>query len=402
VVVLRHNGGGTGNIRTRDGNSISLNNTNMYAELQHDGTNWIAVLVNNQNLGADTTLTIAGGAVTRSLPRHLIDTEAAAASDDLDTISGGVEGDYLELCSVNTARVVRLTAAGNIRLVGSSTRKLETTAPITLRYDGTNWAEEQQAVILRTPLSSTLFGSTLLRVPDRAIADDGVSNGYRLSVLPAFEASNIILVQAAAATLQPTGCATPTIANTPANANDADSVFITLPSTAAAGNLAGFISTTFNLTRRQHNPEVVWLVKTPATPDPITSVRYWPLLTSAAITDVDTIAGATEVAGFRFSTVAGDAGWRPVVKDSTTQNTGAAIGTVAANTLYLLKLRLDTAAGIAYFTVKTSFAAAWPTETQLSTNLPAAATDLGACVRVIPQAASIRVLNFGRMSIVSQ
>lgn len=399
-IVIKH---ATGNIRTANTQDYILNNINRVVMLIHNGTNWLAALAadsDSLNLGSETTLTIASGVITRTQTRHKVDTESAAATDDLVTINGGTQGDVLELRNVSAARVVTVKNTGNIYLNDQSERKLtNTNTTIRLVYNGAYWVETQQAVIQRTPLSTTLYPSTTQYVPDRTIVSDGVDNSYRLAVLPNFEASNIILVQAAAATLQPTGIATPTIANTPANVNSSNLAMVTLPSTASAGNLAGFISTTFNLTRRQYDPVVTWLVETPAD---ITALRYWLLLTSAAITNVDTIAAATEVAGFRFSTVAGDGGWRPVVKDATTQQEATAIGSVAASTFYMLRMRINSALGVAYFSVKTSFAAAWPTETTLSVNLPAAAQDLGFCVRVIPTTAAIRQLNFGRMSIINQ
>jgi len=70
-------------------------------------------------LGAPTTLTIATGAVTATRSYHKIDTEAAAASDDLDTINGGVDGNILILRCVASARdVVVRDNAGNIQLAG--------------------------------------------------------------------------------------------------------------------------------------------------------------------------------------------------------------------------------------------------------------------------------------------
>lgn len=402
TVRIRHNGGGSGNIRTAFGADILLTSTNQVALLIYDAllTAWNVISVaGTANLGADTTLTIAGGVVTRTRVRHTIDTEGAASQDNLDTINGGSEGDYLELVSANSARLVTLTASGNIRLHQSVVRNLDTTHPTMLRHDGTNWVEAIQSVEIRTPLVSTLDSFSTLRVPDRTIVNDSVSGQRRLGYLPAMEAARVMLLQASAATIEPEGVALPTIANTPANANDSDGAQITLPSTASAGNLAGFISTTFNLTRRQYNPVVTWIVKTSAD---ITNLRFWLLLTSAAITNVDTIAGATEVAGFRFSTVAPDTSWTPIVKDATTQGTGQAIGTVSANQLWLLRMRLDSGAGIAYFTAKNTFSGSWLAEQTLSTNLPQAATDLGFCVRVIPTTASARTLNFLRMEVTSQ
>lgn len=400
TVRLRNNGGGSGNIRTAFGADILLTSTNQEALLIYDAllTVWnVIVVAGAANLGVDTTLTIASGVVTRTRIRHTIAAETGTA-DNLDTINGGSEGDVLELVA-DAGDTITLTASGNLRLHQSVVRNLDVTHPTVLRHDGTNWVESLQSIELRTPLNSTLETPTVLRVPDRSIINDSVTNQRRLAVLPAMEASDIILLTAAAATLSTFGCALPTIANAPANANDSDGAQITLPSTASGGNLAGFISTTFDLTRRQYNPVVTWIVKTSAD---ISALRFWLLLTSAAITNVDTIAGATEVAGFRFSTVAPDTGWTPIVKDATTQAAGTTIGTVTTAQLWLLRMRIDSGAGIAYFTAKNTFSGSWLAEQTLSANLPQAATDLGFCVRVIPTGASIRTLNFLRMEVTSQ
>lgn len=69
------------------------------------------------------TLTIATGAVTITGSFHTIDTEGAAATDDLDTISGGsAEGQILIIKSSASARnVVAKDATGNLRLAGDCT-----------------------------------------------------------------------------------------------------------------------------------------------------------------------------------------------------------------------------------------------------------------------------------------
>ncbi len=63
-----------------------------------------------------STLTIASGAITVTRGWHLVDTEASAASDDLDTISGGVDGMTLVIRAANGARtVVVKDGTGNIK-----------------------------------------------------------------------------------------------------------------------------------------------------------------------------------------------------------------------------------------------------------------------------------------------
>lgn len=69
---------------------------------------------------AGSTKTISGGVITKDSGRitwHKVDTEGAAATDDLDTISGGAAGDILFLSTVDNARdVVLKDNTGNLRL----------------------------------------------------------------------------------------------------------------------------------------------------------------------------------------------------------------------------------------------------------------------------------------------
>lgn len=81
----------------------------------------------------DTTLTIATGRVTRAQSYHSIDTEAAAASDDLAGIAGGVDGDILFIRPANDARTVvvkhegteEATLANRINLNGDADHSLD-------------------------------------------------------------------------------------------------------------------------------------------------------------------------------------------------------------------------------------------------------------------------------------
>ncbi len=68
------------------------------------------------------SLEIATGVVTATKSYHTIDTEASAASDDLDTISGGVAGDILVINAANSSRtVVVKDGTGNLQLEGDCT-----------------------------------------------------------------------------------------------------------------------------------------------------------------------------------------------------------------------------------------------------------------------------------------
>ena len=91
--------------------------------------------------GAGSTLTIATGAVTATGRWHLIDTEAAAATDDLDTISGTTAGQIYVFQAVNSARdVVFKDGTGNLKMAGDFTAdNVEDT--ITFISNGTNLYE---------------------------------------------------------------------------------------------------------------------------------------------------------------------------------------------------------------------------------------------------------------------
>jgi len=57
--------------------------------------------------------------VTATGSYHLVDTQAAAATDDLDTINGGIDGKRLIIRAANSARtVVVKDGIGNIQCAG--------------------------------------------------------------------------------------------------------------------------------------------------------------------------------------------------------------------------------------------------------------------------------------------
>ena len=92
--------------------------------------------------------TIATGAITATTSFVQLDTEAAAASDDLDTINGGEAGAIIILRTTSSARdvVVRHLGGGtgNIRLNGAADYTIaNTSSRLTLMYDSglSLWAE---------------------------------------------------------------------------------------------------------------------------------------------------------------------------------------------------------------------------------------------------------------------
>jgi len=90
-------------------------------------------------LGASSELTISGGVVTATRSYHSVDTEGDAATDDLDTINGGTEGDLLVLRSANTGRDVTVkNNSGNI-FCGSDRLLSSTADRITLIFFNNLW-----------------------------------------------------------------------------------------------------------------------------------------------------------------------------------------------------------------------------------------------------------------------
>uniref|UniRef100_A0A6M3KV48 Uncharacterized protein n=2 Tax=viral metagenome TaxID=1070528 RepID=A0A6M3KV48_9ZZZZ len=95
------------------------------------------------NLTDDTELTIAAGVITATQSWHTVDTAADGATDDLDTINGGTEGDLLIISPNNAARtVVAKHGTGNLNLAsGADFTMDEDDDFLMLLYDGTNWQE---------------------------------------------------------------------------------------------------------------------------------------------------------------------------------------------------------------------------------------------------------------------
>lgn len=110
---------------------------------------WDQIHAKTLNLSGTAELTIDSGAVTVTQSLHTLDTEADAASDDLDTITAAAgmgAGAILILGPEDVARVVTLkNGTGNLVLnedfiLSAANRR------ILLQYDGTNWNEIARSV----------------------------------------------------------------------------------------------------------------------------------------------------------------------------------------------------------------------------------------------------------------
>lgn len=104
-------------------------------------------IVNLPNGRIRTSLTVATGVVTvagRGI--YVIDTEAAAATDDLDTINGGSDGDVIILSSVNAARDTTLKdGTGNLFLTADFALANNTQKIVLVNVGGTQWHELSRA-----------------------------------------------------------------------------------------------------------------------------------------------------------------------------------------------------------------------------------------------------------------
>ncbi len=100
---------------------------------------------------AANSATIASGAITVSESAYAVDTESAAASDDLTTLTVGTAigaGSLVVLTPANVARVVTVrhdSGGGNIRLAGGDYALNATGSSLTLYYNGSNWIEVARA-----------------------------------------------------------------------------------------------------------------------------------------------------------------------------------------------------------------------------------------------------------------
>lgn len=280
------------------------------------------------NLSTTTTLTIASGAITVTRSRHLVDTESSASYDDLDTISGGVTGDVLVLQSVSASRIVVVkNMTGNIFLNGYDVFLDAPNKALTLLFTGSFWIILGNAPerISRKQSGVNFFDATSAGVGHPSFATSG----------------------------------------TPSADPQADGMYTLYTSAGTTSSQAGVNGSGVNIMQTRHNPLFVAYLRTGSN---ISSVRIWIGLHSSGIFAAGDTISALSAAIFRYSTVAGDTGWRPVTSNGTTQTVGTAIGTLAINTTY--KLEISIVNGIAYFSVNDS------TPVAVSATMPASTANL--------------------------
>lgn len=118
--------------------TMAVNGTNVFA---FNAVNFVYGSREVQVAGNFSELTINTGAVTITTSAHTLDTQSDAATDDLDTINSGSEGQILILSGVSAARVVTAKdGTGNLKLAGDRAFNSPNDT-LTLVKHGSNWLE---------------------------------------------------------------------------------------------------------------------------------------------------------------------------------------------------------------------------------------------------------------------
>ncbi len=141
---------------------------------------------------AAVSLIISGGAVTPTQAFHLIDTEGAAATDNLDTITPSAEVSVLILRTLSAAReVVVRHGVDNIYLAGGEDLVLDSNdkALLLVRY-GNDWfdvgAKPSTAPITQVEID---FGATPVSEATFTITDTLVTTGKPIMAALSMEAA---------------------------------------------------------------------------------------------------------------------------------------------------------------------------------------------------------------------
>ncbi|MCR4301982.1 MAG: glycoside hydrolase, partial [Sulfuricaulis sp.] len=142
-VTLRN---GTGNLRlTNDFRLNTAGTAGSRIVLMRCGDAWFELARSNDHVSTATSAPIASGVITvpssRSVLPILVETEASASTDDLDTISGGLDGQVVILTSASSSRDTTVKdGTGNIQTSGDFTLSNAADA-ITLIKRGASWYE---------------------------------------------------------------------------------------------------------------------------------------------------------------------------------------------------------------------------------------------------------------------
>lgn len=341
-----------------------------------------------------TANTIASGVITPTLTLHTVTSESGT-SDALDTITA-VNNAFLVLKATATHTITLNHATGNINVPGRNNVVMTGNAAVLLFCENDQWAHigtynnKNNFIATTDPGSGDdtgdgyLVGSLWLNTQlDRLwICTDNTSTTAVWKRVGDWR--DWFRIRGAAAVSQGIGVVITEAGGVLASANDANDTLTSYTSDATTGSSAGVNSTSFAVVRPAYSPVAEFGIKTGSD---LTAQRIWIGMDEGWASSVDTRGAA--FAGFRFSSVAGDTGWTPITNDGTTQTDGTTIGTVAINTYYRLRIRVDVNLSTVYFSVNNG------AEQAISTTFPPSATDMNVLAMLTVTTNSARTLLIG-------
>jgi hypothetical protein len=215
----------------------------------------------------------------------------------------------------------------------------------------------------------------------------GRQNNVGGSELPKSNHARFVGINSSAATYVGIGL-TPTNFGTLANANQSDTSYVASTTAASAGSIAGEVTT--QVAEPGMLPSYHIVMKTPST---ITNLRFWIGLSNGTPANADD-PGVNSIL-FRYSTVAGDTGWVPSTRNSTTQTLGTTIVTVAADTVYRMTIRFATS-------TKVAFSINGSSEQYMTATIPSSGTSINITAVVYTTEAVSKTINISRIMVDAQ
>lgn len=134
------------------------------------------------NYGQDTK-TISSDAITVTKTYNVIDTEGAAASDNLATINGGNDGDILILIAANAGRIITLkNGTGNIVTSTNADITLSSTRALMLFKSGSYWSD--LSVPVETSVNQQTFQARMTLTSGISITTSDVTAATTVYITP--------------------------------------------------------------------------------------------------------------------------------------------------------------------------------------------------------------------------
>lgn len=332
--------------------------------------------------GDTTTLTIASGVITVTQSRHLVDTEGAASSDDLVTVSGTTSGGVLVIQIVSAARVVVIKHnTGNFFNATQADVTLNRPELMYLALFDTTLNKWIGGVIglggvsLREGFDSTLLSATSLRAPDNSVVNTGMFASVPiLDVMPAsFRRKRIEVRSNGNAFVASMGSIT-TLSGTLASAPQSDSSYTSMQTTTSSLNSTGWHTATDQI-RGAWNPQIRAQLRNGGAG--ATSIAtnggtiYIGFTNTVNTSSVQPLVSHQYVL-FRARNNAGSGEWTLMTANGSTGGGIAAQSYNMGDVIYSVALRWDGANGIAYVSVNDA------TELSINTNMPSTSTNMAA------------------------